>query len=109
MKKTIHKIRQQPYHVREIIVLVSAVTVFALIGIIWFTDFQEDTYALLNPRKVVEQDTIVVEKEAISPFANILSSFGDLRANISEFFTTVKDRKEEIERKRVPQNLPLSE
>ncbi len=109
MKKIIHKIRQQPYHVRETIVLASAVVVFALIGIVWFTDFQEDTYALLNPQKAAEQDTAVAEKEESSPFANILSSFGDLKANISEFFTNVKENKEEAKVERIPQNLPLSE
>ena len=106
MKRTIHKVRQQPYHVREVIVLVSAVVVFIIIGIVWFMDFQEDTYALLNPQEAGKQDTAVAEKD--SPFANLLSAFGDLKANISEFFTTVKD-KGEMQRERIPQNLPLSE
>ena len=110
MKKTIHKVRQQPYHVRETIVLVSAFVVFALIGVVWFTDFQSDTYALLNPHDVSEQDTTVAENDEASPLANLFSSFGDLKANISEFFDNVKNEKEEMEqRERLPQNLPLSE
>ncbi len=109
MKKTIHKVRQQPYHVRKTIGLVSAFVVFALIGIVWFTDFQDDMYALLNPQEAAEQDTAVAEKEESSPFANILSSFGDLKANISGFFTAIGEKKDEAEIERLPQNLPLSE
>jgi hypothetical protein len=110
MKKTIHKIKQQPFHIREIVVWVSSLTIFAIIGIFWFTDFQDHTYALLNPQEVENQDTAVAEKDETSPFASLLSSFGGLKANISEFISDLKkDTNEDIERERIPQNLPLSE
>jgi len=110
MKKTIHKIRQQPYHIREMVVWGVSLVVFIAIGIIWLTDFQDYSYALLNPQEVEEQDTTVVEEEKSSPLANLLSPITDLKANISEFIGTVRDKTEEFkERERTPQNLPLSE
>jgi hypothetical protein len=109
MKKTVQKIRQQPFHIRETVVLVSAFVVFALVGIIWFTDFQADTYALLNPQEVQEgEDTAVAADERTSPFASLLSSIGDLKAQISDFISQTKEDIEE-QRERTPQNLPISE
>ncbi len=109
MKKIIHKVKQQPIHVRETIVWVSAVIVFLFVGIIWFVDFQEDTYALLNPKEVQEQDTVVAENEKTSPFSALLSSMGDLKAQISDFFSKIKDKESETQKERTPQSLPLSD
>jgi len=110
MKKTIHKVRQQPYHIREMVVWGISLVVFVAIGIIWFVNFQDYTYALLNPQEVEEQNTAVAEEEESSPLADLLSPVTDLKASIFEFVNTVRDKTEEFkERERIPQNLPLSE
>ncbi len=109
MKRVIHKIKQQPIHIRETIVWTSAVIVFLFVGTIWFVDFQEDTYALLNPREVQEQDTVVAENDDPSPFSALLSSVGGLKDQISDFFSKIKDQEVETQEERAPQSLPLSD
>jgi len=109
MKRIIHKIKQQPIHIRETVVWVSAVTVLLFVGIIWFVDFQEDTYAILNPNEVQEQNTVIVENDESSPFSALLSSVGDIKAQISDFFSGIRDKESEPQEERIPQSLPLSD
>lgn len=85
MRKTIEKIKQQPIHIRETVVWVSAISVFSLVALVWFADFQSDSYALLNPNEVQQDDTVIVENdsEAASPLAALITSLSNLKSGIS--------------------------
>ncbi len=99
MRKTIKKVREQPLHVRETIMWISAISVFLVIGIIWFNDFQGDMYALLNQDEIEgTQDTAVAENnEEASPFAALLTTVGDIRSGITGFMERITDREQEEE------------
>lgn len=106
MKKTVQKIRQQPLKVREAIMWFSVITVFSFIGTLWFVDFQRDSYALLNPDKVQQQDTAVAKEDSRpSPFAAIFTAIGDFKEDITGIFNS-DVQNEEL---RNPNSLPLSE
>lgn len=109
MRKTINKIREQPLHVREAIMWISVIVVFSIIGVVWFSNFHDQSYALLNPQGVQGDDAAAVakgEKQEASPFAALLSAFGNIGSGISGFVSSLGEESEQIEE---PHILPISE
>ena len=90
---------------------IATISVFLIIVVVWLFDFQGDMYALMNPAEIQEvqsQDTVVAEdtKEA-SPFAALLSVFGDIKSGTSDFINKFRNReKQDFGELRT---LPLSE
>ena len=86
MKGILHEIKQQPPHIREIFMWLCVVITFSVVGFAWFRTTSEQLAVLLHPETTTLEERAVAEKPPLSPFANLLLSFKDLGANISELF-----------------------
>ncbi len=101
--RLLQEIRQQPEHIRHIMMWLCVVTIFSLVALVWFRTTQQRLVAMLHPAERLEapaadrfadRDLRKLEEERIrqlaedkkvpSPFASIWSSFGVLRASIGE-------------------------
>lgn len=67
---------------------VLVVITFSVVGFVWFRSTQKKFVALLNPEAAQETRALAEKTKTggFSPFATIMSSWSDLRANISELF-----------------------
>ncbi|HWA64596.1 MAG TPA: hypothetical protein VG866_01985 [Candidatus Paceibacterota bacterium] len=84
MKSLIRDIRNQPDHVRELLVLLCTVVVGAGIGMIWFHSFKQDVYALLNPQPEQSDDRSFAS-DTTSLFGYIGKAFSQSKAQIENF------------------------
>ena len=75
-------IQNQPQHIREIMFGLSVVTTVSLVGMIWFSSFQNDMYALLNPEEANTEKFLAQENQK-SLFGNLAGTFSDLGAALS--------------------------
>lgn len=116
IKQLVREIRQQPEHIRLIFMWTFVVITFSVVGFAWFQSTSKEYLALLNPDQAQDTRALAAkdDKKTPSPFATILSSFGDLKANISDLFVgksasvDVGDA-QDIQQPEVPaQTFPLS-
>lgn len=118
MKSLLQEIKEQPEHIRHVFMWVCVVIVFSVVGFVWFKSTEKKFVALLNPEQAQESQALAekAKTQTPSPFATIFSSWGELKANISELFlgkqasfdvnnSGVKPTEEPLP----PQKLPLSE
>jgi len=107
------KIQEQPQHIREIMFGLCVVTTVSLVGAVWFKDFQNDMYALLNPEEV-QQERFLAQENSESLFGVLGKTFGDMSSVFTGFWGSpgsgdgVKTEVEEKTSDRV-YLLPLSE
>lgn len=87
MRKIIHEIRQQPSHIRELATVLCTVVVVAIVGLVWFSSFQKDMYALLNPEQKSEAQDKLFAQESKSLFGSIFQVLSDGKAQISNLFS----------------------
>ncbi|MEX1064125.1 MAG: hypothetical protein WD898_01515 [Candidatus Paceibacterota bacterium] len=118
MRGVIREIRQQPEHIRELFLWVLVVMFFSVIGFTWFRSTEKRVVALLNPEQAEVARVLAEEKKSNTPtpFATIFSSFGELKANISDLFSGLPSEEFELTNRArseaeavPPQKLPLSE
>lgn len=119
------EIREQPHHVRKMFMWISVVLSCLLIGFFWFRSTQKQVLALLNPEEAqrIESERVLAENELnknidSSPFATIMQSFRELRANISDIIrfdniniggVDVRSEYNQPQEPVAPQNLPITE
>lgn len=87
MPKLLDEIRQQPEHIRHVMMWLCVVIVFSLVGFVWFKSTQEKFVAMLHPEEFKqrqEQRILAREGQVGSPLAGLWDSWGVLRASISE-------------------------
>jgi hypothetical protein len=92
------------------------VITFSVIGFAWFRSTSKEYVALLNPDQVQDTRALAQNGQKVpSPFATILNTFSDLKANVSDLFVSNNtnvdvSNAQEIRQPEVPaQALPLSE
>ena len=78
-------IRKQPQHVREIMFSLCVIITVSLVGMVWFSSFQKDMYALLNPGEV-QQERFLAQENQRSLFGNLGKTFGDIGSLLSGFW-----------------------
>ena len=78
-------IQEQPQHIREIMFGLCVVTTVSLVGAVWFRDFQNDMYALLNPEDV-QQERFLAQENSESLFSVLGKTFGDLSSVLTGFW-----------------------
>jgi len=116
MKGLLQEIKEQPEHIRHIFMWVCVVIVFSVIGFVWFRSTEKKFVALLNPEQAQEEQALAEKNKTgmPSPFATILESWGNLKANISELILgkpssfNVENGGMKPEETVPPQKLPLS-
>ena len=116
--KLLEEIRQQPEHIRHIMMWLCVVTTFSLVALVWFRTTQTLLVAMLHPaerleapaaerfanrdlRKLEEERIrqLAEEKKTLSPFASIWNSFGTLKASIGELLGSSQEINQSIEKK----------
>lgn len=78
-------IQEQPQHIREIMFGLCVVTSVSLVGAVWFNDFQNDMYALLNPEEI-QQEKFLAQENSESLFGVLGKTFGDMSSVFSGFW-----------------------
>ena len=86
MSKLLDEIRQQPEHIRHVMMWLCVVIVFSLVGFVWFRSTQEKFVAMLHPEefKQLEEQRRLAREDSNSPLAGLWNSFGTLRASLGE-------------------------
>ena len=116
--KLLQEIRQQPEHIRHIMMWLCVVTTFSLVALVWFRTTQQRLVAMLHPaekleapagdrfadrdlRKMEEERTrqLAEARKAPSPLASIFNSFNFLRASIGELLGTSQELNQPKENK----------
>lgn len=111
------EIKQQPEHIKKAFMWVLVVITFSVVGFVWFRSTEKKFVALLNPEQAQEEKALAEKNKTgtPSPFAAILNSWDELRANILELFIgrgtsfDVDNSTKPVEKPLPPQKLPLSE
>ena len=78
-------LQEQPQHIREIMFGLCVVITVSLVGAVWFNDFQNDMYALLNPEEV-QQEKFLAQKNSESLFGVLGKTFGDISSVMTGFW-----------------------
>lgn len=109
----LEKIHDQPQHVREIMFGLSVVITVSLVGAIWFKDFKNDMYALLNPEEVQKEQFLAqTNQNTESLFGALGKTLGDMSSAISDLWgSPAKTEATGVENKPLDKVylLPLSE
>ena len=101
--KLLQEIRNQPEHIRHIMMWLCVVTSFSVVALVWFRTTQARLVAMLNSperleapaadrfadrdlRKIEEERILAAREESPSPLASIRNSFNLLRASLGELF-----------------------
>lgn len=106
MNKLLHEIRQQPEHIRHIMMWLCVTITFSLVAFVWFKSTQEKFVAMLNadearqeidPNRFADRDlkklTELADKntkQPESPFASIGNTFSLLKASIIDLMGSSK-------------------
>lgn len=83
------EIQKQPEHIRELIMWLCVVIVFAGVVYFWFGSFQTNLVALLNPEETEIEDSPQLANQS-SPFAELKNGFKGLGASIWGLFDFIK-------------------
>jgi len=86
MSSLLHEIKHQPLWVRQTLFGLSVVVSLSLVGGIWFSSFERDMFALLNPDPDVQEQHFAQFKSDSGPYALAVKALDGLRATISDFF-----------------------
>ena len=102
--KLLQEIRNQPEHIRHIMMWLCVVITFSLVALVWFRTTEARLVAMLHPsetleapaadrfadrdlRKLEEERILAVKKDhSLSPLASIRDSFNLLLATVGELF-----------------------
>ena len=86
MFKLLQEIRQQPEHIRHVMMWLCVVIVFSMVGFVWFRSTQEKFVAMLHPEeyKQFQEERKLAKQGSDSPLAGLWNSFGTLRASLGE-------------------------
>ncbi len=106
MSKLLQEIRQQPEHIRHIMMWLCVVITFSLVGFVWFKSTQAKFVAMLHseevrqeidPTRFADRDVkkltelaVKNAKEPESPFASIGNAFSLLKASIIDLMGSSK-------------------
>ena len=83
--KILKNIHEQPQHVREIMFGLCVITTVSLVGAVWFKDFQNDMYVLLNPEEV-QQERFLAQENSESLFGVLGQTLGDMSSVFTNFW-----------------------
>ncbi len=115
MSKLLHEIRQQPEHIRHVMMWLSVTIVFSMVGFVWFRSTQEKFVAMLHPEeyKQLQEERQLARQGGDSPLAGLWNSFGTLRASLGELLkgqsTDLVREKKALDKTQAPaKQLPLS-
>lgn len=90
-------IRKQPRHHREIMFGLCVITTISLVGLIWYSSFEKNLYALLNPGQDGGQRNLAQQKESEpSMFGGVYQVGKDLKAAFYNLFNLTSSDKENL-------------
>ncbi len=83
------EIRRQPEHIRHTFMWLCVVIVFSLVSFVWFRSTQQTFVAMLHPEEIqqLKEQNRLAQEAGQSPLANLWSSWGALRASLTELVT----------------------
>ena len=87
------EIRQQPEHVRTIMMWLSVFITVSIVGYFWMKSLNREVYALLNPAQEDQNQTHFAQKNTSSPLSGIKGSWQDLKALISDLVNGLSSTK----------------
>ncbi|OGN16907.1 MAG: hypothetical protein A3C88_00475 [Candidatus Yanofskybacteria bacterium RIFCSPHIGHO2_02_FULL_50_12] len=85
MRTLIHKARQQPRHIRELLAGLCTLVVVAVVVTVWFNSFERNLYALLNEPQ--DQETQLAIEKSQSLLGSIGSSVKDFGLAMGQLFS----------------------
>lgn len=92
MNKLLQEIRNQPEHIRHVIMWLCVVITFSLVGYVWFRSTQSKFVAMLHPEEFKQQlieRGLALEKtkETGSPLSGLGHSFALLKASLADLLS----------------------
>lgn len=124
--KLLEEIRNQPEHIRHVMMWLCVVTTFSFVALVWFRTTETRLVAMLHPTDSLEappadrfadrdlrklaEDRILAAKQdnSASPLASILNSFSLLRASIGELLGNSQAEISQTANSKILQNSSLN-
>ena len=103
MRTFIKEIQKQDRSVREFMFALSIITSFSLVGMIWFSSFQKNMYAILN--EAPEEETkFFAQEESKNLFGYFKETYKDGKALIGNLFSRDSSESNDIQVQREEPN-----